>query len=144
MARVPKSLEEARANFEAAIPHIPDRYRRGIERGEWEKYAASDDAEKNFNSAMSKVIAEKKRQKGCRGKEGLWKAGAINKGAPVIGERIRMNLDKYMERFRPVYDAIIATQRTLPPRTIDPLAHVDNRLKPIVQAAYKAGKRGRS
>jgi hypothetical protein len=143
MPRTPKTLADARTNLETALTYIPDRYRVGVQRGDWESGATSEAAEKNYAAAMSAVLAKKLRQAGCRGKQDVWRTGAVEKGAPVIADRIRMALGKYEANFGPVYNAVLSAVKTLPPRGIDPLANIDARLKPVVSAAVKAGKRGR-
>lgn len=144
MARAPKPLAEARANLEASIPNIGSRYLAGVQRGDWAAGAGSDSSETNFATAMQRVISGKTRQSGVR-KAGndKWRTGAEEKGAPVIGERIRMNLDKWTTNFQPVYDAVVRATNQLPPRTLDPMSNIDNRAKPVVRAAVAAGRRGK-
>jgi len=134
-----KSLAEARANFEASIGYIPDRYKNGIDRADWATPAKSDAAEKNFADAMSKAIAQKARQKGVANVSNEeWKDAAKNKGAPIIGERIRQALGDWEAGFGPVYSQVQSKVAALPPRTTDWRNNINQRLVPIVETWRKA------
>jgi len=138
-----KTKTEARANFEAAIPYIPDRYESGVKKADWFTPAASDQAEKNFADQMSKVIADKTRQKAIKalGSNKPYVDGAITKGKPIIGDRIRKALDKWLGVWGPMYDDIVALVPTLPPKTPDFMANITNRLVKVVEQWKKsAGK----
>ena len=143
-ARVPKPVSEARANLETSIATIPKRYRDGVERADWETGAASDQAESNFAEGVSEAVATKSRQSGVR-KAGnqKWMDAAITKGAAVIGERVRGSLDAYERNFGQVYDQVLRTVATLPPRTRDSMANIDQRVKPVVQAFKDAALKGK-
>lgn len=129
-----KSKEEARTNFEAAVSYIPSRYRAGVSKADWQTAASSDQAEANFASAISDAVAKKKRQIGIRAISNAdWQSAAINKGAPIIGERIRGSLGKWMANWGPKYDRVASLVPTLPPKTTDPMANIDSRLKRVVE-----------
>jgi len=134
-----KTLAEARANFEASITYIPDRYRSGIDRADWATPAKSDQAEKNFADAISKAVAQKSRQKGVAAVSNEeWKDAAKSKGAPIIGERIRDALGDWEAGFGPVYAQVQSKVAALPPKGIDWRANITNRLVPVVETWRKA------
>lgn len=134
-----KTKEEARANFEAAIAYIPDRYRAGVSKADWHTPAKSDAAEKNYADAISKAVAAKKRQRAIAEMSNEdWKNAAINKGAPIIGDRIRTALDKWAAEWGPLYDQVASKVSTLPPKTLDWRANINNRLVPVVETWKKA------
>jgi len=136
---VAKTTAEAKANFEAAIPYIPARYEAGIDKADWFTPAQSDEAESNFADQMSKVIAEKRRQKGIRKRDNVfWQTRAKEKGSPVIGDRIRAALDTWEAEWGPMYDKILALLPRLPPKTIDWRANITNRLVRVVEEWRKA------
>jgi hypothetical protein len=134
-----KSKSEARANFEAALAFIPSRYESGVRKADWFTPASSDDAEKNFATAMSDAIAKKKRQAGIKKLSNIaWLNAAVSKGAPVIGERIRAALGKWEAVWGPMYDKITSLVPTLPKRTLDYKANITNRLMKVVEEWKRA------
>jgi len=134
MGKVHKSAAEAREHLRDIIPKIGERYKSGTARAAYAEGAASEEAETNFNMAMTTVLAEKKRQAGCRDAEPAYKKGCADKGAPIIGSRITAALDKYMTNFSRVYTPVLAIVDALPRKGLDAMANIDNRLKPTVQA----------
>jgi len=140
---VMKSKAEARANFEAAVPMIPARYTAGVDKADWHSAAVSDQAEANFNASMSAALSAKKRQAAIRALSNAdWQTGAKTKGAPIIGERIRLALPKWEAKWGPMYDRITALVPTLPAKTVDPMANIDARLKKVVAEWRKAAGKG--
>jgi len=139
---VTKTKEEARANFEASIGYIPDRYRAGVAKADWLGPAKSDAAEKNFAEGISKAVSQKTRQKEiAKMSNDDWKNAAQNKGALIIGDRIRGALDKWSANFGPIYDTVVARVAALPPKTTDWRANINSRLVPVVEQWRKgAGK----
>jgi len=139
---VTKTKEEARANFEASIGYIPDRYRAGVAKADWLTPAKSEAAEKNYADGIAKAVSGKTRQKAIAAMTNEdWKNGAINKGAPIIGERIRAALGEWTANFGPIYDTVVSRVASLPPKTTDWRANINNRLVPVVEQWRKgAGK----
>jgi hypothetical protein len=136
---VTKTKEEARANFEAAIGYIPDRYKAGVSKADWLTAAKSDAAEKNYADGVSKAISGKTRQKEiAKMTNEDWRNGAINKGAPIIGERIRGALADWAANWGPMYDQVVSRVATLPSKTLDFRANINNRLVPVVETWKKA------
>jgi len=134
-----KTKEEARANFEAAIGYIPARYSAGVAKADWLTPAKSDVAEKNFADAMSKAISAKSRQKEiAKVTNEEWRTAAQNKGAPIIGDRIRGALDTWVAEWGPMYDQVTSKVAALPAKTLDWRANITNRLVPTVETWRKA------
>jgi len=134
-----KTKEEARANFEAAIAYIPSRYEAGVRKADWATPAGSDQAEKNYADAVSKAVAAKRRQAKIKEISNTeWQNAAVTKGAPVIGDRIRGALDKWASEWGPIYDRVAAKVPTLPSKTTDWRANINNRLVPIVEEWKRA------
>jgi hypothetical protein len=145
MAKTPRSVEQARRNLEAVAPLIGTRYREGIQGADWQAAAASDAAEANFAARMQAAIQRKARQAGVRRVSNEeWRQAAEMKGAPIIGERITQALDKWQARFGAVYGPVVRAVQGLPPKGVDPLANVDRRLKPVVQAWVQNKLRGKA
>jgi len=136
---VVKTKEEARANFEAAIPYIPARYESGVRKADWYTPASSDQAEENYATAVQKAITEKSRQKAIKAMSNAdWQNAAISKGAPIIGARIREALGKWLDNWGPMYDQVVEQVGRLPPKTVDWRANIENRLYPIVETWKRA------
>lgn len=134
-----KTKEEAKANFEASVGYIPDRYRAGVTKADWLTPAKSDAAEKNYADGVSKAMAAKTRQKAIAGMSNEeWKNAATNKGAPIIGERIRGALDKWAANWGSKYDAVASKVAALPPKSTDWRANINNRLVPVVETWRRA------
>jgi hypothetical protein len=136
---VTKSKEEAKANFEAAIGYIPQRYAAGVAKADWLTAAKSDSSEKNYADGVGKAISNKTRQKEiAKMSNEDWKNAATNKGVPIIGDRIRGALDKWASNWGPKYDAVVSKVATLPPKTTDWRANINSRLVPVVETWRKA------
>ena len=134
-----KTLEEALRNFEAALVYIPARYEAGVKKADWYTPASSDQAEKNYADAVSKAIAEKRRQNAIKKlSNDVWVKAAVEKGARIIADRIRIALPKWKENFGAVYSKILDLLPRLPPKTLDWRANINNRLVPVVETWRKA------
>lgn len=134
-----KTKEEARANFESAIPVIGTRYEQGVRKADWQSKAASDQAERNFADGMNKAISSKRRQTKIRALSNAdWQNAAVSKGVPIIGERIRQSLDKWAGNWGPMYDQVAAEVGRLPAKTTDFRANINNRLIRVVETWKKA------
>ena len=134
-----KTKEEARKHLEAAITYIPERYKEGISKADWFNAAVSDLAEKHYAEEISKAIADKRRQKGIKKLSNVdWQKKAIEKGAPVIGERLRGALDEWEANWGAMYDKIVALVPKLPPKTPDWRKNVTERLIKVVEEWRKA------
>lgn len=134
-----KTKEEAKANFEASISYIPARYTAGVRKADWAGPAGSDQAEQNYAAGVQNAITTKRRQTKVRQVSNTdWQAAAVKKGAPIIGERIRGSLDKWANNWGPMYDSVSSKVNTLPPKTTDFRANINNRLVPIVEEWKRA------
>jgi len=135
MGKVHKSAAEARDHLRDIVPKIKERYEASTSRAAWADEASSEEAESNFNSAMTTVLASKKRQTRCREVgDSAYREGCRTKGAPIIGSRITASLDKYMNNFGKAYAGVLAVVDGLPRRGLDAMENIDNRLKPTVRA----------
>jgi len=136
---MPKTIDDAVAHLDQAIARIPERYEKGINRANWADPAASDTAEALWWAGLEAARAARRRIAGIqRVGNQTWRRLAVEKGGPVIGTRLRDALGKYRANFAPVMDAMLRVLPTLKPKTPDPMANVDNRVKPVVRAAREA------
>ena len=134
-----KTKEEARANLEASVAYIPSRYESGVRKADWAGPAGSDQAERNYSDGISKAVAAKRRQTEIKKISNAdWQDAAATKGAPIIGERIRGALNKWTANWGPMYDTVVSKVATLPPKTVDFRANINNRLVPTVEQWKRA------
>lgn len=130
-----KSVSTARENLEDQTRVIGDRYEKQTGRAKWQEKASSDSAEDNFADAVSKAISEKKRQKKVREvSDSDWRRACAEKGAGIIGDRVKGALDKWEKNFSEKYDKVKDKVKRLPARSTDWEENVDKRLKPVIEA----------
>lgn len=130
-----KTKEEANANLEASLPFVAARYKTGVGRADWSTPASSDQAESNFASAMSKVIAKKTRQAKIKlVSNSVWQELASVKGGAVIEERMRGALEKQAAKWNPIYDRVVGDIARLPARTVDFRTNITNRVVGTVES----------
>lgn len=135
----PRTKEQARANLESAAPSIGPRYAQGVQTADWAGPAGSDAAEANFAANMQKAIAAKKRQAGVKSVSNQdWRSAAVNKGAAIIGQRVTEAIPKWISTWGPIYDQVVATVQSLPPKGVDFRQNINNRLVKTVEAWKKA------
>jgi len=137
-----KTKEEARANLEASVAYIPDRYKAGVARADWATAAGSDQAEKNYADKMAQAISKKTRQIKVKAvSNATWQSAAIEKGGAVIGQRVRDSVEKQSARWSPIYDRVTTDIQRLPSRTVDFRTNITNRVVGTVESWKKhAGK----
>jgi hypothetical protein len=134
-----KTKEQAKANLEASIAYIPARYTAGVQQADWATPAGSDQAEANYAAAVQNAASKKSRQKGVQAVSNEeWKNNCVNKGAGIIGERLRGALGKWERKWGPMYDTVKSTVGGLPPKTTDFRANINARLVPTVEAWKRA------
>jgi hypothetical protein len=139
VAKVHKTIGEARDNLRQAASQIPTRYKTSTARANWAEPAASEQAETNYQSGVQEAISQGKRVKGIQDAgDQKYRQGCADKGAAVIGERITKALPIYERNFSPVLSAMNNAADSAPPRTRDFRTNVTNRLLPVIEAAKQA------
>jgi len=115
-----------------AIGNVPGRYKDGIDRTtDWQANAIQ--AEGLWADKIQEAISDRSRERGLqRTSDGEWKQAAGGKGAARIGAGMRESLPKYQQAMGEVLSVIEGV--SIPDRVADPMANVDNRVKPIVEA----------
>jgi len=128
-----KPLEEIKKRYGEAATVIPERYGRAIERvTDWAEKATSEEAEALYAEKLRAAIEAKRRQKALkRVSNEEWKKRARELGKARIGEGVRKSVDKHAREFAPYHEALAGLE--LPPKTADPMANIDNRLKKVVE-----------
>ena len=130
-----KSPEQAKKNWEDAIGRAATAYATGVRASTgWQ--AAAIAGEELYAQKVQEAIASKRRAaKLAEVSDEQWKKAALDKGANRIASGMTASKEKFGAGIARVIDAIRGVQ--LPPRVADPIANVDNRVKPIVLALAK-------
>ena len=111
--------------------------------GDWKAGVSNEAANQNWKAGIAQAASADRWKMGVdKVSNEVWRAAALAKGANSIGEGMRMGAEKYRTNFEPVLNAIHSAVDALPPRTTDPSANIDARLKPVALAAHAAGRRG--
>ncbi|MCK5138348.1 MAG: hypothetical protein KAQ85_00765 [Thermodesulfovibrionia bacterium] len=130
-----KGIAETRANWEASHGRVPQAYSAGVSRAT-NVIAKGIAAEDLYAAKVQEAIAKKSRAKAlAKISDAEWKEAALKKGAPRIASGMAAAKEKYAANMATVLSVIESV--SLPPRTADPMANVDNRVKPIVAALAK-------
>lgn len=133
-----KSQAEIDKNYREAIGRVPGKYKAGVQKTtDWQEKAAA--AEELYAAKVQEAVAARSRERGILATSNEdWKNKAASLGAERIGRGMTENADKRTRKFEPFRNAIEGV--ALPERTADPMANVDNRVKPIVKALVDTKK----
>lgn len=125
-----KSAAVSQKNYEDASAYVGTRYTDGIATAEWQR--AAIDGQGLYVARMTdpSVLARRASKIG-KVSDGEFKDAAIKKGGPIIGSRMRDAAPKQAREWAPFRSALEGL--SLPPRSPDPMANVDARLKPVVR-----------
>jgi len=137
MVRV-KSAEAVDAAYKAAIPRVPGAYKAGVQATvDWKNSAL--EGQDLYEERMRDPAVLNRRRAGLEGvSEEEWKRKAADVGATRIGPGMQAGAAKRKAKWAPFREALVAVD--LPPRTADPMANIDNRVKPIAQALINKKK----
>ena len=129
-----KSAAQIDQAYKGAIGAVPAKYKQGVQgTSDWAEKASSAEAEELYGQKVQEAVAAKRRQKAVgQVSNAEWQAAAANKGSARIAAGMTAGADKRTRNFEPHRAAIEGV--SLPARSTDPIANVDNRVKPIVQA----------
>jgi len=135
-----KSSAEIAKKWEDSIGRVPAAYKSGIGRTtDWAEKASSDEAENLWKEKIDQAAAAKRRQKAVSAVSNEeWKKQAGEKGAARIGAGMTAAKAKRTSNFEPYRSAIEGV--SLPPKTADPMANIDARVKPVVNALVETKK----
>ncbi|MCD6422345.1 hypothetical protein J7L13_03295 [bacterium] len=135
-----KPLEEIAKRYAESASFVPERYARGIQTvNDWQSRATSDEAEELWKAKLQEAIAAERRKKAlAHVSNEEWKSKALKLGKNRIGEGIRNAADKQKKGFAPYHEALSSLE--LPPKTVDPMANIDNRLKKVVETLVNKKK----
>ena len=134
-----KGLAQTQANWDGAIGQAASKYKVGVEAADnvIEKAIAAED---NYAAGVSEAVANRTRVKGLqKTSTAEWKAAASTKGAQRIGPGMTAAKAKFGAGMGEVLSTIESVQ--IAARTQDPMANIDNRVKPIAAALYAMKRR---
>jgi len=121
----------ARDALEAAIPKILPAIKRKVPKKKWKPPALL--GQPLYETKMTDPEVLKKRYDKIEAMtDNDWRDPYIKKGGPIIGPRVKDALPKYETKVDPYLRAIAEVE--LPPRVVDPMENIENRVKPIVAA----------
>ena len=138
MVRI-KSQAQIKENYKASTGRVSEPYKAGVNAASG-VIEAGVKGEALYAAKVQEAISEGRRAKGLsKLTDADWKTATITKGAPIIATRMAAAADKQAAHYEPYRSALESV--SLPDRVADPLANVDNRVKPIVKAMVDT-KRG--
>src|SRR5467141_3783028 len=134
MAKSPPSDQDLKNDFSAGVGAKAQKWERNTSKATGVIDAGrSDAAEATYAAKMQQVLANKQRQKGLsRVSDADFQAGVRAVGGGGWSSATTRKADKFVKKARPYIDAAIDEANKLPPRSADPIANVDQRVKPIV------------
>ncbi len=127
-----KGITATMDNYRGAVGRVPAAYKAGVEAAtDWQANALA--ADQLYREKLQESFANNSRSRGIqRVSDAEWKRAASEKGASRIGAGMNASMAKYQQAMAEVLSVIEGV--SLAPRTADPIANVDGRVKPIVQA----------
>lgn len=127
-----KGIAASMKNYEGSIGSVPEKYKDGVS-GNSNQNENAIAAETLYAAKMQAAISNQSRAKGlAKSSTEEWKKAAMDKGAMRIAGGMTASLPKMTKGLGEVLAVIEGT--TIGPRTADPMANVDARVKPIVSA----------
>lgn len=137
MVRI-KSSAEIDRRYREGIGRASTNYKTGVQ-GTTGWQAAAIAAEDNYVQGVQRAAAEGTRAKALgMVSDAEWQRASVEKGAARIGPGMTAGADKRTRNYEPIRSALASL--ALPPRTQDPFANIDARLKPVVEAEIAARK----
>ena len=134
-----KGVAATVAAWQGAIGSVPAKYKTGVQAAN-NTIENAIAAQPLYEARMAESIANKSRVKGLqKTSTGEWKARASELGSARIGGGMSAAVPKYNKGVTEVIQTIEAT--SIGERTADPMANVDNRVKPLVKALYDMKRR---
>lgn len=135
MVYVP-SAAERKAKYLSSLGQVPANYKSGIERTTgWKEKALNGQG--LYEQQMQNAAVLRRRAVALeRVSEADWKSKASNLGSMRIADGMRNGAEKQSQNYEPIANALRAVE--LPERSADPMANIDNRVKPIVRAMVQA------
>jgi len=132
-----KSEAESKKNYEDSTALVPGRFKAGVSSATWQAEAIAGQDLYVAQMSNTDILARRASGIGKVSNE-AWRKATIDKGATVIGARMKAASDKQIAGFRPYREALSAV--TLPAKTADPMQNLINRAGAVVQAMVDTKK----
>lgn len=138
MVYVPPKEQRKKA-YQDSIGAVPSAYKTGVEATQgWKESAIAGQSLYEQRMQDQSVLA--RRAKGLeRTSDAEWKAKASQLGSQRIAAGMQAGAQKQADNYEPIAEALRGVSLT--PRTADAMQNIDNRVKPIVQAAINASNK---
>jgi hypothetical protein len=129
-----KGLSATQANWDAGIGRAPAAYTKGVQNTTgWQ--AAAIAGESLYGQKVQEAVANHSRATGIsQTSDSEWQQAALSKGAQRIGPGMTAAKGKFNTGISKVLSVIEGT--SIAPRSADPMANVDGRVKPLVAALH--------
>lgn len=137
MVNVPDKATR-KAAYERAIGGVPASYKAGIDATQGWKAAALGGQQLYEERMRDPQVLGKRARSLEKVNEQDWKNKASTIGSTRIAAGMQANSQKQADNYEPIAEALRGV--SLPTRSADPMQNIDNRVKPIVQAAVNAAK----
>jgi hypothetical protein len=135
MVNVP-SQADRKQRYLNSLGGVPGAYKAGIEQTQgWKEKAIAGQGLYEQRMQDSNVLRRRERAL-QRTSEADWKAKAAALGSMRIADGMRQGADKQAANYEPIAAAL--RNLTLPERSADPMANIDNRVKAVVRTAIEA------
>ena len=136
MAKQAPSEQELAAEYSAGVSQKAGKwFKRTMAATGVADAAKSEAAESAYQAQMQRVLANRQRQRGLAGvTDSDIKAGVQAVGASGYSSGATAKAAKMAKKAKRYVDLAVATANALPPRTADPDANIDARVKPIARA----------
>ncbi len=130
-----KSLDQTQKNWEASHGRVPQAYSDGVRQAK-DVIAKGVAAEALYAQKVQEAISAGRRAKKLSEvSDEQWRQAALDKGAARIATGMAASKQKFNSGMAKVLSTIQGV--TIAPRSADPMANVDGRVKPIVAALAK-------
>lgn len=140
MVFVPDKAQR-RAAYERSIGSVPASYKAGVESTQgWQK--AAMDGQQLYEQRMQDTNVLRRRANSlAKVSDQDWKTKASAIGSQRIAAGMQAGAQKQADNYEPIAEALRGVVLTA--RTGDAMSNIDNRVKPIVQAAINASPKNR-
>lgn len=130
-----KPLSEIEANYKGSASEAQRRYVQAIPRMVWQENAIA--GQDLYVSRMSDPAVLARREEKIREvSDSEFREAVQEKGANILASRMGAASSKMAQGYAPIRQALEGL--SIPERTADPMANIDNRLKPVVDAMRRA------